>query len=775
MPATRHLLTVAAAGYRFARTVSARPAHRLAVFAALAFVATWPLLATAGAMNEFRDAHVLAHYETVARDSILRWHQLPLWDPYYCGGMYLLGTPQGRYVSPTFLLTLAFGEPRAEALTAFAMIVVGLEGMFRYARARGATHFASMATAPVFALSGVFAMSPALGWVNFFGFELLPWIALGFRRALARDLRGAIVGALALAFCVGFGGTYPAPLALVWCAFELAEAAVRRGRRDPRGLALGVGLVACAALLSAGLAAFRLWPVAETMLAARRIIGGAPGNSWTGIAHRLLLPSIPDSEDGAFYMGWLVAPAVLVGLGRRRSIGPAVAALACVWLAAGYDSHPSLFAALRELPVYSALRFPERFLVPGALAVAVIASQGISRAEAWARARRRGARRRTGTRIVLGLSVAALLANVGPQLSVHWFRAHGRSLSAPPEATAGAFHQSRGNRWALAYYEPMQRGSLSCWEAYPVPESPLLRGDAAAEERLLEPGAGTVTEVSWSPNAIDLRVDLTRGATVVVNQNWHAGWRASEGEVKSHGGLLAVALEPGTHDVALRFAPRSATGGGLASVVAIAAAVLLSRRARRRRLVSGTRELVAAAAVAATPLIPAALTAAVVHEARPAPQLVTPDGRPLVADELDEGIVRLDAKLEGGVVLEAATLSNPEPAAGGDLTLELDWRRGRTVPQGLGVFVHMDPSSGDAINGDHALLSSVLDLDDAPADKTLRDVIPVHLPDSARGKTWKVWAGLWLLRRGGGRIPVVDPGHAIVDGNRVLVAQFTAR
>ena len=60
----------------------------------------------------------------------------------------------------------------------------------------------------------------------------------------------------------------------------------------------------------------------------------------------------------------------------------------------------------------------------------------------------------------------------------------------------------------------MQRGSLSCWEAYPVPQSPLLTGDLRNEEYLLEPGAGTVKERSWSPDAIDLDVTLSRPATV---------------------------------------------------------------------------------------------------------------------------------------------------------------------------------------------------------------------------------------------------------------------
>jgi hypothetical protein len=90
----RHLLKLASGVYATTRDVARRAPTRLTLFAALAIVAAWPLLSTSGSFNEFRDAHVLAHYESAARESLLRWHEAPLWDPYYCGGMYLLGTPQ---------------------------------------------------------------------------------------------------------------------------------------------------------------------------------------------------------------------------------------------------------------------------------------------------------------------------------------------------------------------------------------------------------------------------------------------------------------------------------------------------------------------------------------------------------------------------------------------------------------------------------------------------------------------------------------------------------
>ena len=503
MQATRHLLKVAWGAYQGGRAVATRTPLRLAAFAALALLASWPLLATAPALNDFRDAHVLGHYESFARDALVRWHQAPLWDPYYCGGMYILGTPQARFFSPTFLLTLLFGEARGEALTAFVMMVLGLEGAFRYARSRRSTAFSAMLAAPVFGLSGLFAIAPELGWIGFYGFELMPWIALGVRRALKGERVGVLMAAVSAAWCVGFGGTYAAPIAALWCAFELVEWIVRRGlRRAP--IAGGLGAAAAAALLGAGLAAVRLWPIADTLRAAPRVIGGSPGNTWSVLGGMLFLPRLDDTEHGAFFVGAAILPAVLLGLTRRRALPLALAAVLWCWLAAGYEVHASLFDVLRELPVYSTLRYPERFLVPTALVLSALAALGGSTLEARARMRsaRRTKRRRLGVNFALALASLAFLVNLGPELWQHVLHADARGLIAPPveDAEAQPFRQARGNRWALAYYEPMNRGSSSrAGKRTPSPQSPRLRGDRVAEEWVVEPGAGTVeTPQRWS-------------------------------------------------------------------------------------------------------------------------------------------------------------------------------------------------------------------------------------------------------------------------------------
>jgi hypothetical protein len=741
-----------------------RPPVRLSFFCLTALLAAWPLLATAPLLNEFRDAHVLSHYERVAVDTLLRYHQLPLWDPYYCGGLYLLGSPQARFASPTFLFSLLAGEARGEALTMFFFFIVGLEGTFRYARSRGATAFASAITAPLFALSGIFAAAPSLGWVNFFGFQLLPWSVLGVRKAVRGEREGVVIAAVSLAWCVGFGGTYAAPMAALWCAFEVLTAVGRHRRRAPL-VARAVGMAGVTAGLCLGLAAFRLWPVWDTLRSAPRIIGGTPGTPVRILLRMMLLlnsTATEHADDGTYFIGLLALPAVLLGAVRLRSASVTILTYLCCWLAGGYAIRPCLFALLRELPIYSTLRYPERYLIFVALAAAVLAARGVTIAQVWTRSKRPG-RARIGRWTLSGL-VLCLLANLVIMTLLHHGFDAGRDMAAPPptEEADRPFHQARGIRWSLAYYEPMSRGSLSCWEAYPVPESPALRGDLQEEAWLLDPTVGTLRQLSWSPNRIELAVDVSRDARMAINQNWHPGWHASVGTVASENGLLAVDLPAGRHTVVLHFLPRSAVGGLLVSL-----ATLLAIGAIFRWRVPYV--LAVAAVVPATVVTVVGLW---IHEPPDRAEFMTPNDEPVIADAPPEDARRLGVKLEGGVTLQAARISPVVAQAGHEVTLELDWQRGPSIRSGLGVFLHMEPSKGDAITADHVLMSGVLDLEDAPSAKTLRDVIAVHLPEDARGTHWKVYLGLWRVRGGGERMRVEDPGTAVVVEDRILAAEF---
>ena len=725
---------------RFARD----PWARACFFVALAALAVAPYLLTAGAFNAFRDAQVLWLYEDAARRSVVEFGQLPLWNPDFCGGMPALGTPQARFASPTFLLTLLFGTTRAEPVTLFAMVVLALFGAHRLAREHGATQFGATLAAPLFGLMGLFACAPFLGWFGFLGFALLPWLLAGVRQAARGKTSGAVLVALSTAFIVGFGGTYVAPLSLVACAIEVALLLLRRRKVDFSALASAV-------LLAAGLSAFRLWPVWEELHRGPRLISGQ-SDMGVGALGGQLFGLWPPFTGEAWYLVTIPA-AVTAGLAlfRRRARWLAASLLISLWLAAGTGIKPSLFGLLRELPVFSLLRNSERFLVLSVLTIALGAAFALSDAAARLRLRK-------PPRLARPLWV---LAMTGVVLAVPWLMqdfklaADKRGLSPPPREELRPFHQARGNRWVAASFGPMSRGSLACWEAYGVPQSPKLRADAQQESWLA--AEGRLEERSWSPQHLTFHVEFASPTRLIINQNYHRGWKSSEGEVVSEDGLLAVALPAGTHEVSLRFLPTSAVGGLVVSLLAALVLVFSRRWSTTKRLGAALVPLVVGLVIALLWVEPPFTTSSPSG----------PEGEPLIADQPPPSAKPLRVRFGADVVLEAATLEQrPED---GKVRLELDWSHGGSVNQKLGVFVHIEPGTLKRITADHLQLSDGIYLEQIPLGKVGRDIMLIDVPNSKRGQGWNVWVGLWEMRGNGQRIDITEPNGVTAAENRVLV------
>lgn len=747
MPTPNALLAVWNGARGPYRHLGLSAAFRCAYFCACALWATWPFLTTAGALNDFRDAHMLVQYEAAARRTLLEFGQLPAWNPWYCGGLDMLGTPQSQFASPTFLLTLLFGTHRAEPVIAFVMLLVGLEGAFRYFRSRGAPWLGAVLAAPVFGLSGVFAGAPMLGWTYFYGFELLPWALFGARLAARGNLRGAVVLALATAWLIGTGGTYAVPFAALGCMAEFVEPLFRHRFKFRWAEA------AVAASLAVSLGAFRFWPVLETITRTPRLIGGTSANTLASLATQAFGAPVAWYLVGAF-----AVPAALAGLGRRRSLSLALLLACCIWLATGYSGSFSLFGALRHLPVYSALRYPERFLILGALFFAALAARGADFLFALGR-------RRPWARALTALVAVGLGVNLVPLVKNFHAAARERTLVSPPEEVHQDFHQARGNRWAAAYFGPMSRGSLSCMEGYPVRQSPLLRGDLESEAYLDDPSAGTVREEAWSPNRLAFAVDLARPERLLINQNYHTAWRSTVGAVVDADGLLAVDLPAGQHTLVLRFLSRAAWGGLAVSLVAAAACVLVWRRAGRKRDLGLLAIAIApwVVGLSAWKLIPEA-------DSPPAHALGSSRGQPLVADALPEGARRLGVVFEGGVELQGVRTTFEHLEGDDSLVVEFDWKVTGALRRDLGFFVHIEPEGDKRFNADHALISNSLALTDAPEGKTLRDFVRLGIASKHRSQRWTVYVGLWAVHSDGSRMKVLDAKGTRIHEDRAQVA-----
>jgi hypothetical protein len=751
---------------------------RLGVFLGLSLIAGFAALGQVSGMNSFHDAQFLAAYEQHARIAVMRHHELPLWDPYNCGGLYGLAAPQTRYASPFFLLTLLFGVERGAALAFVLLPALGMEGLFRYAQRWGARAVPALLVAPAFGLCGWFAHAFQFGWVQFLSFALVPFVLLGVRGALRGSRTAAFGGALAVAITIGFGGTYTLPMAMIPCAFELFDAALPPlaivRRQGLRAYAQAIGLrmrrlvpgLATLSVLCLGIGAYRLWPMLESVEATLRVMGGEPKHALHQLQKLLFVAADEKSETlGHFYFAPALAALALLSPWRgKRALW--ASALLLLALSTGHQHPLAPFSLLRHLPIYETLRYPERYLSLFVIAGSVLASLGATRMLAYARRARPSRLAWLALPILLiacAFGVSGAMRNVGYLLG----RVH---LVPAPEVRDAPFRQSRGNRWMMKHFAAEGLGSLGCGEAYPLPMSTRLRGDLKAEEYLVgrddAPADGSAERIAWSPNALTVQVESRQPVRLAVNQNYHPGWRSSVGKVTSWDGLLSVELPAGAHRVTLRFVPRSGIGGLIASLCAlIGGAIYVWRRPRARwaRLL----------AVGIGPLLVALLLVLWPEAPWRQPAPLTDAGEPVLLTELPSEARPVRVQFDVPFALVGVQLPRePLPVDARELPLSLFFERTGKMSASIGLFLHLFGPEDRQERGDHTSVSGRVYFSRLPIGQIGRDTLVVPLPENARGE-WEVRLGLWNIHGDGGRRKIaradvpVDTEAAIVGRVRV--------
>lgn len=532
----------------------------------------WPHAKDPYSMGLAHDAAYFAHHIDTAWRSWTQYGELPSWNPWFCGGIPQLGNLQDSALSPSMLLLWIFGLGPGQVLVTIAYFALGMEGAWLYARHWDATRIASFAAAAVFALSGRFAMLFVDGQPAFVGFQLAPWVLLGFELGMVAPW-AAVGGGLAMALVFLEGGAVATPLLAVLLAWLLLVHVVGRLLWWP-GLGWrwrtawhplrSLGIMAAVAM---AVSAPRLFTVAESILRYPREWQSAVAYSGPELLKMLFDPAPEGGYDGAgtSYVGILVVAMAAWGVLRRPGKGVPLLLFGALTfaLAMGHQGKFAPWTLTTKLPVLTNLRCPFRMTFFSALFLGSLGAVGIGALErdvrdglVWALQRVR--RLQDVHRKAMARSAAALLAVVGTwhvaQQPARFNRARvvAEGRKPMPRPATQEFKQAIGNRWEAHIWPALGRGSIACFEEQPFPTTPALRGDLAQEEYLADPTTGTVKRTNWSPHRIGLQVALVKPGQLKVNQNWHRGWSSDVGEVCSDQGLLAVKLPVGTYAVHLR-------------------------------------------------------------------------------------------------------------------------------------------------------------------------------------------------------------------------------
>jgi hypothetical protein len=396
------------------------------------------------------------------------------------------------------------------------------------------------------------------------------------------------------------GGPYQQAFSVLFVgAFACARAAARR-RAAPLVAAAAAGALA---LL---LAAVQIVPVAETVRDHPRptperlaYFGLAAPPGAIDVLRQALVardqthePSdaAPFRINVGTYVGVLplVLAAAALLLAPRQGAWLGALLAASLWLMLSEELPVGPWELLHRLPGFSSLQLPARFNLFVLLVVALLAAQGLARL---------AARARWVAPAALALVAADLFWVDAPVYRV--------AFAVPPIPVERRSERVQYHRspYAEVYAERVTVPVRPAWPSAAFPATLENAGVVDTYLDLLHPraaipfdapdypgaevfavrGTSQVRSLELTPNRVHAVVE-GGGGRIVVNQNFHRGWKvlAPPGaRLGVHRGLLAVDVPAGRMELRLAFAPGSFRIGATISALAWCAVLLLRWRTAR--------------------------------------------------------------------------------------------------------------------------------------------------------------------------------------------------
>jgi hypothetical protein len=589
---------------------------RIAAFAAIPtmiLLVVSPLLRHPWTLGRHDWDQMSTQREVVVK-TVALYHQFPFWDPYTCGGHPAWGSLEGApiVVSPSLPVYLDFPLPIAIRIEILGWAIVGAFGCLKLAsRFTRSVALQSLFTV-ITLVNSRWAMQLGAGHTWHLLYALLPWALFFFDRAIepgaepGRARRDVVLAGVAIAMMVYGDGIYPVPhTAFALLVYAAALARSTRSWRPLRALA-GTGATAL------GLAAPKLLPLAESLTRFPRYIKSDEAMwpqylygifTWREGDYTAMAPFATGMwHEWGLYIGWpalvgLVA-AIVASRGPRERALKWAGFIMLSFVLGGF--HPlTPWRLLHLLPVFKSQHVPSRWLYPS---LVFLACAAVSGAERWLRGKQEG---RPRIEALLGIAAMALAFQMGTVAREPLAQSFVNPVPVAHDP-ATPFHvvhrlpprpdYVRG-LWDVATLPGVLEnvGTLECdtdngiHVTHRNPEGRMkgvgaygdgdteYRGEAYDAERV-----ATASIVSWTPNAVDVRVEGARpGDHIVLNQNWDPGWRAGERPAVSYEDAVATVATSSTQTVRFRYRPRSfAWGLAVAAVTVGAIAFALMRRRR---------------------------------------------------------------------------------------------------------------------------------------------------------------------------------------------------
>ncbi len=549
----------------------------------LSVVMYWPALASYP-VSQGGDGPMFHRMVEAAKVSWSRYHELPLWNAYECGGAPLWANPESIVSSPLILLM----QPLNTTVTMRVWYVVhhafGFVAMWLFARhelrlSRGA----ALAASVIFALTVAHGSQYAGGHAALVGFLYAPAALLFWRRA-ENDARFAVGLGLLFAWMFYEGAPYPVPhVTLLLLAETLTRAWPPR-----RALAVAKsGAIFGAVFLS--VSAARLLPVLDQLREhPRLIVNETDALSWQTVTD-VYLAKVHEwrfSQGYVWgeyigYVGILVVALCLVGVlftRRTEAWYVAVAALFFALMLGHFATYAPWHVLNTHVFPWKSMRVPVRFRLILLLFLAGWVGMAVDRLPPLV-ARWFGSRAGGRARVVM-LGLALLGAGDAMGYSTDVVRTKFDGPIAQP-VVPGVRLTMGGPQMAGFIDQPRQnRGRLECWGEWNFTAgAPQWEGDVP-QARSTDPNV-VVEVANRTQNTFTIDVDARAPGRVLVNVPYDRGWRTSIGEARNQDKLLVLDVPAGRHRIDLKYWPAGLTLGFFLTALGLGSSLGFLLRRRR--------------------------------------------------------------------------------------------------------------------------------------------------------------------------------------------------
>lgn len=527
-----------------------------------------------------------------ARNTIVNYGQAPLWNPYRCGGVPVIGEPESDIVSPFLPFLIVFGPLFGYLMFFLVNLLVGCIGFYKVGRYYRLSPLASVLIGETYMVSGLYIFPFFAGMTNFIAIGFLPFVILFFERYLSEGKFSHAIWTAFFTALMYLSGFHYIVILLIYIGVSALIHIIQRHSLPELKKAIWVGV------LFLCFSAVKFIRTIELLFHHRGTTysyEATGGFSLTSLLYSLLsrdqttamIHTITtdqsnvffganyDIEENGMYIGIFLFMLFIVGLWKKSSKIMRLIYVGVIFLLISFGTHiyPSLYELVRTIPMLSSIRVANRFRYIFMVPVVICIGFGFDLLMRYL-TRAFGLSRRMYTTIAV-----SILLFVGADLIYVNFNSQNilpivQNIQIIQPNKSNAFYNRCSSE--LSEYELIMQnqGHISCYDNVLFSSFAVCKENENYKGRTyLLNGEDTASLIYFSPTKLRVQVTSPTSDVLIVNQNYSRYWSATIDGAPAPAintrQLLSVQILKGEHTVEFRYFATWVYYGAIISTISL--------------------------------------------------------------------------------------------------------------------------------------------------------------------------------------------------------------